>query len=189
MKKWPIYSDFSILSHNSGNFGQNEKQVLFSEGATSGTEPSSFPESSMVMCKNVVYQWSAPEHCPTIPLQAHCARCARATPATGGRRGTGPGARGAAGGRRRGVATLFYLHIYYLPNYLHIYCLCIYLHLSPGLRGAGAGRAVGRGGGTPRPPPPWQAGSRGRPTPGAVHNIGSCYLYITYIFPRHCRLI
>ena len=72
MKKWPIYSDFSILSHNSGNFGQNEKQVLFSEGATSGTEPSSFPESSMVMCKNVVYQWSAPEHCPTIPLQAHC---------------------------------------------------------------------------------------------------------------------
>merc|ERR1712218_494047 len=72
MKKWPIYSDFSILSHNSGNFGQNEKQVLFSEGATSGTEPSSFPESSMVMCKNVVYQWSAPEHCPTISLQAHC---------------------------------------------------------------------------------------------------------------------
>ena len=72
MKKWPIYSDFSILSHNSGNFGQNEKQVLFSEGATSGTEPSSFPESSMVMCKNVVYQWSAPEHCPTIPFQAHC---------------------------------------------------------------------------------------------------------------------
>ena len=74
MKKWPIYSDFSILSHNSGNFGQNEKPVLFSEGATSGTEPSSFPESSMVMCKNVVYHWSASEHCPTIPLQAHCVK-------------------------------------------------------------------------------------------------------------------
>ena len=73
MKKWPIYSDFSILSHNSGNFGQNEKQVLFSEGATSGTEPSSFPESSMVMCKNVVYQYARHEHRPTIPLQAHCA--------------------------------------------------------------------------------------------------------------------
>ena len=72
MKKWPIYSDFSILSHNSGNFGQNEKQVLFSEGATSGTEPSSFPESSMVMCKNVVYQYARHEHRPTIPLQAHC---------------------------------------------------------------------------------------------------------------------
>ena len=72
MKKWPIYSDFSILSHNSGNFGQNEKQVLFSEGATSGTEPNRFPESSSVMCQNVVYQWSASEHCPTIPLQAHC---------------------------------------------------------------------------------------------------------------------
>ena len=72
MKKWPIYSDFSILSHNSGNFGQNEKQVLFSEGATSGTEPNRFPESSSVMCHNVVYQWSGSEHCPTIPLQAHC---------------------------------------------------------------------------------------------------------------------
>merc|ERR1712218_373267 len=71
-KKWPIYSDFSILSHNSGNFGQNEKQVLFSEGATSGTEPSSFPENSMVMCKNVVYQYAKHEHRPTIPLQAHC---------------------------------------------------------------------------------------------------------------------
>ena len=74
MKKWPIYSDFSILSHNSGNFGQNEKQVLFSEGATSGTEPNRFPESSSVMCHNVVYQWSGSEHCPTIPLQAHCDR-------------------------------------------------------------------------------------------------------------------
>ena len=74
MKKWPIYSDFSILSHNSGNFGQNEKQVLFSEGATSGTEPNRFPKSSSVMCHNVVYQWSGSEHCPTIPLQAHCGR-------------------------------------------------------------------------------------------------------------------
>ena len=72
MKKWPIYSDFSILSHNSGNFGQNEKQVLFSEGGTSGTEPNRFRESSSVMCQNVVYQWSASEHCPTIPFQAHC---------------------------------------------------------------------------------------------------------------------
>ena len=74
MKKWPIYSDFSILSHNSGNFGQNEKQVLFSEGGTSGTEPNRFRESSSVMCQNVVYQWSASEHCPTIPFQAHCVR-------------------------------------------------------------------------------------------------------------------
>ena len=74
MKKWPIYSDFSILSHNSGNFGQNEKQVLFSEGGTSGTEPNRFPESSSVMCHNVVYQWSGSEHCPTIPLQAHCVK-------------------------------------------------------------------------------------------------------------------
>ena len=72
MKKWPIYSDFSILSHNSGNIGQNEKQVLFSEGGTSGTEPNRFRESSSVMCQNVVYQWSASEHCPTIPFQAHC---------------------------------------------------------------------------------------------------------------------
>ena len=75
MKKWPIYSDFSILSHNSGNFGQNEKQVLFSEGGTSGTEPNRFRESSSVMCQNVVYQWSASEHCPTIPFQAHCGLC------------------------------------------------------------------------------------------------------------------
>ena len=74
MKKWLIYSDFSILSHNSGNFGQNEKQVLFSEGGKSGTEPNRFRESSSVMCHNVVYQWSGSEHCPTIPLQAHCVK-------------------------------------------------------------------------------------------------------------------